>query len=457
MAAKRYFIMAAALFGALSCASPPAPTANAQPAPQQASQRAPTPPIPAPGSAPDIYIHAGRLLADPASGRVLTEQTVVVRAGRIVSITPGYADPGAAEAIDLRSAFVLPGLIDSHVHITSELGPDDRINTFLKTSSDTALDGAGYALKTLHAGFTTIADLGANPEAILALRSAIARGVVPGPRILASAGAISVHGGHGDANGMPHDMALILRPDGVCSGADDCRRAVRERVRDGADIIKITATGGVLSDTAAGLGQQFTDEELTAIVQAAHAMGRQVTAHAHGVDGVNSFLRAGGDSIEHGTYSDAESVRLYKQNGAYLIPTLMAGDFVAREAQKPGTYLQPAQVQKALQAGPQMLDMLRRMHEAGVKIAFGTDTGVSAHGDNAQEFALMVRAGMTPLEAITAATNNAADHFRLSHEIGTISPGKAADIIAVDGDPLVDVRELESVDFVMKGGVVYVD
>jgi imidazolonepropionase-like amidohydrolase len=180
-----------------------------------------------------------------------------------------------------------------------------------------------------------------------------------------------------------------------------------------------------------------------------------VTAHAHGVDGVNSFLKAGGDSIEHGTYADAESARLFKQNGAYLVPTLLAGDFVAREADRPGGFLTPVQAVKAREAGPKMLDMARRMHAAGVKIAFGTDTGVSAHGDNAQEFALLVKAGMTPLEAIKAATVNAADHFGLSAEIGTIAPGKAADIIAVDGDPLANVRELESVDFVMKGGTVY--
>ncbi len=453
MPMARNIFFAAAIFGALGCTSQPAPTAQAQPAPQQAQ----TSPIPAPGSAPDTYIHAGRLLADPASGAVLTEQTIIVRAGRIVSITPGYTDPAGADAIDLRNEFVLPGLIDSHVHITSEQGPNSRINTFLKTSADGAIAGVGFGMKTLEAGFTTIADLGANAEAILALRDGIARGDIDGPRIIASAGGISIHGGHGDANGMPRGMALHLRGPGVCSGADDCARAVRERVRDGADVIKITATGGVLSITAAGLGQQFTDEELSAIIEAAHAMGRSVTAHAHGVDGINSFLRAGGDSIEHGTFSDEESARLYKENGAYLVPTLLAGDFVAREAAKEDTFLQPAQQQKALEAGPQMLGMLRRMHAAGVKIAFGTDTGVSAHGDNAQEFALMVEAGMTPLEAITAATNNAAAHFRLDHEIGTIAPGKAADIIAVDGDPLTNVRELESVDFVMKGGKVYVD
>lgn len=407
-------------------------------------------------TSPDTLIYAGRLLADPASGRVLTQQTVLVRDGKIVSITPGYTTPTrGAKVVDLKAGFVLPGLIDSHVHITGEQSPTGRLDQFLMTSADDAIAGAGFAMKTLQAGFTTVADLGADAEAILALRNGIAKGVIPGPRIIASAGAISVHGGHGDANGMPHDMAMLLRGPGVCSGADDCARATRERVRDGADIIKITATGGVLSNTAAGLGQQFTDAELAAIVQAAHAMGRKVTAHAHGADGINSFLKAGGDSIEHGTYANEESAALFKANGAYLIPTLLAGDFVAREAAKPDTFLQPAQKQKALEAGPKMQDMLRRMHAAGVKIAFGTDTGVSAHGDNAQEFALMVGAGMTPLETIQAATVGAADHFSLSDEIGSIAPGKIADIIAVNGDPLTNVRELESVDFVMAKGKVY--
>lgn len=404
----------------------------------------------------DTIIHAGRVLAEPASGQVLTQQTILVRNGRIVSISNGYSRvPSGAKLVDLKNSFVLPGLIDSHVHITSEQGPSARLDEFIKTSADQAIDGAGFAMKTLEAGFTTVADLGADANAILALRNGIAKGVIGGPRIITSAGAISVHGGHGDANGMPRDMALMLRSPGVCSGADDCARAVRERVRDGADIIKIAATGGVLSNTAAGLGQQFTDAELAAIVQASHAMGRKVTAHAHGVDGINSFLKAGGDSIEHGTYANAESAELYKKNGAYLVPTLLAGDFVAREAKRPNTFLQPAQAAKALEAGPKMQDMLRRMHAAGVKIAFGTDTGVSAHGDNGQEFALMVGAGMTPLQTIQAATVNAADHFSLTAEIGSITAGKSADIIAVNGDPLTNVRELESVDFVMAKGKVY--
>jgi len=232
-------------------------------------------------------------------------------------------------------------------------------------------------------------------------------------------------------------------------------RAVRTQVRAGADVIKITATGGVLSNTAAGLAQQFTDAELAAIVEVGHRMGRRVTAHAQGGDGVNAFLRAGGDSIEHGTYLDDESIRLFRANDAYLVPTLLAGDFVARIASSPGNFFTPAQTAKALEAGPKMLDMAARAHSGGVQIAFGTDSGVSAHGDNAQEFALLVRAGMTPLQAIQSATIVAAEHLGLSNEAGRIAAGMPADIVAVDGDPLADVTVLEDMDFVMRAGVVH--
>jgi imidazolonepropionase-like amidohydrolase len=305
------------------------------------------------------------------------------------------------------------------------------------------------------AGFTTVADLGADNEAIFALRGAVQRGDVPGPRIIAAGSPVSVHGGHGDINGYRDDVMHLLSSESICSGPEDCMRAVRLQVRSGADIIKITATGGVLSNTAAGLNQQFSDEELAAIVGAAHRMGRQVTAHAHGVDGINAFLRAGGDSIEHGTYLDDESIRLFRREGTWLVPTLLAGDFVLRIASGPNNFFTPAQTAKAMQAGPLMIDMVRRAHTAGVHIAFGTDSGVSAHGDNAQEFALLVRAGLTPLEAVQAATVGAASHLRISEEAGRITPGMPADLIAVSGDPLSDVTTLEHVRFVMRQGVVY--
>jgi imidazolonepropionase-like amidohydrolase len=409
-----------------------------------------------PAAAAASCVQAGRLLADPASGKVETGKTLVVEGGRIARVEDGFVSEGCATVVDLKDSFVLPGLIDSHVHLTSENGPNQRIERFTKTRSDLALDGAWYALKTLKAGFTTVADLGSPNESIFALRDAIKAGRVPGPRIVAAGSPISVHGGHGDpGNGVPEALVPVYRPSSVCSGPDDCRRAVREQVRAGADVIKITATGGVLSPTAAGLAQQFSNEELKAIVEAAHSMGRKVTAHAHGADGINAFLRAGGDSIEHGTYVDAESIKLFKAGGAWLVPTLMAGDFVVREANRPNTYLLPAQRDKALIAGPLMIDMTRRAYQGGVKIAFGTDTGVSAHGDNAGEFALMVKAGFTPIDAIRSATVWAAEHLGLSALVGTLKPGMQADLIAVKGDPTADVTELTKVTFVMKGGVVY--
>ena len=428
-------LFAAAAFAALASA------ASAQPAA-------------APRAEPEgTCIMAGRVLADPATGRVETNRIIAVQNGRIAGFQDSAA--GCDALVDLRDSFVLPGLIDSHVHLTGQQNPNSRLEEVTQSTAEQAMVGAGYARKTLEAGFTTVADLGADNEAIFALRDAIARGDVPGPRIIASGSAVSVHGGHGDVNGFRGDVMHVLRPSSVCSGAEDCRRAVREQVWRGADIIKITATGGVLSNTAAGLNQQFLEDELKAIVEAAHRMGRKVTAHAHGVDGINAFLAAGGDAIEHGTYLDAESIRLFKRNGGYLVPTLMAGDYVARIANSPTNFFTPAQTVKAREVGPRMLDMAGRAHRGGVKIAFGTDSGVSAHGDNAQEFALLVRAGMTPLQAIQTATVNAATHLQLIDRIGTIAPGKSADIIAVRGDPLRDVTELQRVTFVMKDGRVH--
>lgn len=407
-----------------------------------------------PGST--TFVEAGRLLADPANGVVQRDKTLVIRGNQVVEIRDGFVgDAAQGKVVDLRQAFVLPGLIDSHVHLTGQQNPNSRLEEVTLSDADQAMVGARYARRTLMAGFTTVADLGASNQAIFALRNAIRNGDVPGPRIIAAGSAVSIHGGHGDINGYRDDVMHLLSSESICSGPEDCMRAVRTQVRAGADIIKITATGGVLSNTAAGLNQQFSDEELAAIVGSAHRMGRQVTAHAHGVDGINAFLRAGGDSIEHGTYLDDQSIRLFKANGAWLVPTLLAGDFVARIASSPDNFFTPAQTAKALEAGPKMLDMARRAHQAGVKIAFGTDTGVSAHGDNAQEFALLVRAGLTPLEAIQAATVGAAEHLRISNEAGRIAPGMPADIVAVSGDPLSDVTELERMKFVMKSGVVY--
>ena len=402
------------------------------------------------------FLEVGRLLADPETGVVQRDKTLVIRGNQVVETRDGFVgDASQGRVVNLRQAFVLPGLIDSHVHLTGQQNPNARLENVTQSDADQAMVGARYARRTLMAGFTTVADLGASNEAIFALREAVRRGDVPGPRIIAAGSAVSIHGGHGDINGYREDVMHLLSSESICSGPEDCMRAVRTQVRAGADIIKITATGGVLSNTAAGLAQQFSDPELAAIVESAHRMGRQVTAHAHGVDGINAFLRAGGDSIEHGTYLDDQSIRLFKQHDAWLVPTLLAGDFVARIASGPDNFFTPAQTAKALEAGPRMLDMARRAHEGGVRIAFGTDSGVSAHGDNAQEFALLVRASLTPLEAVQAATVGAAEHLRISGEAGKIAPGRPADIVAVAGDPLTDVTELERMRFVMKGGVIY--
>jgi imidazolonepropionase-like amidohydrolase len=399
------------------------------------------------------YIHAGKLLAVPGEG-YLDAQTIIIDGERISAIEPGYlAAPDGARTVDLKARYVLPGLIDAHVHITNERGPDSQIKPLYDSQVDTAFDGALFARRTLLAGFTTVQDVGGTNMAIFGLRDAISSGKVAGPRIRATGRAITASGGHGDANGFaPHITQLFVGPN-ACNGADDCRRAVRETIRDGADLIKITATGGVLSNTAAGLGQQLFDDELAAIVQAAHSMGRKVTAHAHGKDGIEAALNAGVDSIEHGTYLDDATIALFKSTGATLVPTVLAGMTVTGWVDEP--WLPAASRSKAAEVGPRMLAMLSRAHKGGVRIAFGTDTGVSRHGENAREFALMVEAGFTPEEAIRAATVIGSEHVEMSRDIGTLVPGKYADIIAVTDNPLEDISALMRVDFVMKGGQIY--
>ena len=398
-------------------------------------------------------IHAGHVLAEPGEG-YLTRQTITVEDGKIVSVEAGYQRaPRGAELIDLKDAYVLPGLIDSHVHITGENGPNERIKAFEDTDVDAAFDGAGFAYVTLLSGFTTVQDVGASNNAIFGLRDAIAKGNVPGPRIRASGQAISVTGGHGDINGYSPEVMALFTGKNVCNGADDCRRAVRQQIKEGADVIKITATGGVLSNTRAGLEQQFTDDELVAIVETAHSMGRKVTAHAHGKGGIIAALNAGIDSIEHGTYTDDETVALFKEHDAVLVPTVLAGATVTGWVNEP--WLPAPSREKAAIIGPMMVETLRRARAGGVTVAFGTDTGVSKHGDNAGEFDLMIEAGYTPEEAIRTATVVASEHVEMADQIGTISAGKHADIIAVMGDPLKDIGELHDVDFVMKDGTVY--
>ena len=401
-------------------------------------------------------IHAGALLVD-AREAVQTEQSVLVRNNVIVDIRDGYVSPGDvtgsanARVIDLSNQFVLPGLIDSHTHILSQQEPNPREVRVTRSNEMSTLMGYEFGMRTLRAGFTTIRNVGGARNAIFALRDAINQGIVMGPRIRAAGQGITPTGGHGDGGGFRDD--IFPHPHtGVCDGVAECRKAVRTQVKYGADHIKYVATGGVLSQTATGTEQQFTDEEQIALVQAAHAMGRKVAAHAHGKAGMMAALRAGVDSIEHGSYLDAEVAELFVQTGAYLVPTLIAGHTVERIATEQPDFFVPAVRQKALEVGPIMRNALRIAHERGVKIAYGTDAGVNDHGTNAYEAVLMNEAGMPAREILIAATVNAADLMSLTDVTGTIEAGKDADIIAVSSSPLEDLATLLQPTFVMARG-----
>jgi imidazolonepropionase-like amidohydrolase len=400
-------------------------------------------------------IYAGQVLAVPGEDPI-EDATIIIHDGKIVGVEEGFLEDDDATILDKRDMFFLPGLIDSHVHLRGDRDsgkPDDAVRL---ESGDVALRAAGHARTTLMAGFTAVQDVG-GPKEIFALRRAINEGRVPGPHIRAAGSAISVTGGHGDFHGFKDDILEMMQSETICDGPADCRRAVRQAVKNGADVIKITATGGVLSDTNAGTGQQILDDELEAIVETARSMGRKVTAHAHDKEGIDAALRAGVDSIEHGSFLDRETTRLFRQKNAVLVPTVLAGKTVEAWAKDPDTFLPPNSVKKALEVGPQMQDMARMAYENGVTIAFGTDTGVSKHGENAKEFEYMIVAGMSEMEAIQSATTVAAKHIGMDNKIGTLEEGKFADLIGVAGNPLDDIEELMDVDFVMKGGVVYKD
>jgi len=402
-------------------------------------------------------MHAGTLLAVPGSA-AKAEQTVVIVDGKIAAVENGYLQQwqGAMpdKTIDLKDKFVLPGLMDMHVHLQGELGPKNDSEALRWSSEDVGMYSAYSARKTLMAGFTTVRDLGAqSPQHIYALRDAINKGWLPGPRVIASGG-VSVTGGHGDVDGMRHDLLNLYTQKTVCNGPYDCRRATRRAIKFGADVIKITSTGGVLSDTNTGTGQQMADDELKEVVAAAHALGRKVASHAHAAAGINAALRAGVDSIEHGSYADKETIKLLKKNKAFLVPTLLAGDTVVKMA-KNSNFMSAAIKAKAIRVGGDMLVNFSRAHKAGVKIAYGTDSGVSAHGDNAKEAALMAAAGMSPMAVIKTATLNAAELLDLQAQLGSVEAGKWADIIAVSNSPLEDIRALQRVDFVMRSGKVY--
>ena len=401
----------------------------------------------------DVVIHAGRLL-DGVGTSPREKASVLIAGDRIASVQDGWATPAGANVIDLRTSTVMPGFIDSHTHITGEGTGNAIVRAVTETPLDDAVRSTVYARRTLEAGFTTIRNVGADGGADVALKRAIDSGLVAGPRIWTARTVLSITGGHGDQGGLRPDLWVAPTwMDGIIDSADEARKAVRYQHKYGADLIKITATGGVLSIGDSGDAQQFTDEEMRAIVEAAHLLGMKVAAHAHGKAGIHAAIRAGVDSIEHGTYGDAESFTLYKERGTYLVPTILAGKTVAEMATIPG-HFHPTVRAKAARIGPLIQDMFKQAYAAGVKIAFGTDSGVSNHGENAREFGYMVEAGMPAAEAILAATRNAADPLGAADRVGSLQPGRFADVIAVAGNPVMDISELRRVTFVMKGGKV---
>jgi imidazolonepropionase-like amidohydrolase len=418
----------------------------------------------APAQAPAdsvVLIQAGRLLDRPGNAP-RGASTVVIRNGKIEAVRDGIVGAEAfagAKVIDLRDRFVLPGLIDSHVHLDSDkAGEEALIESFTRGDPFFAYEAAVNARKTLEAGFTTVRNLGNAGGVTLALRDAVAAGKVPGPRILDAGAGISATAGHGDgANGLREDLAEAIphNHNNLCNGPEECRRAVRLQIRNGADVIKIMTTGGVNSRIGAGVGKQMFDDEAKALIDTAHLYGKKVAVHAHGADGIVLALKYGADSIEHGTLLDEEGIKLFLKTGAYYVPTLSTvNGYLERIAKNPNAY--PPDVRAKIDWRITITGQaLKKAFPRGVKIAFGTDAGVSKHGRNADEFELLVKYGMPPAEAIKAATVNAADLLGLSNEIGTLEPGKHADLIAVSGDPLSDVTVLKQVSFVMKGGQVY--
>ena len=402
-------------------------------------------------------VDCGRML-DVKAGVWREKVSIVVDGGKVVSVGPMTAGEGH---VDLSSLSCLPGLIDTHVHLTVETQKQvDMLRDGLTLNpADTALRAVGMAQRTLMAGFTTVRDLGAVEGVNIALKRAIDAGFVPGPRMFTAGKAIATTGGHADPTvGLSSRFTRALgNPgpnEGVVNSAEEARAAVRARYKEGSDVIKVTATGGVLSQARNGQNPQFTEEELRAVVSTAKDYGFRVAAHAHGTEGIKRALRAGVDSIEHGTLMDDEGIALFKKTGAWYVPTMSAGRYVTDKAKDP-EYYSPLVRPKAAAIGPQVSATFARAYKAGVKIAFGTDAGVYPHGENAKEFAYMVEAGMPPLDAIRSATLNAAALLDQSARLGSIEPGYAADIVAVSGDPLRDITLLQQVRFVMKDGVVY--
>ena len=401
-------------------------------------------------------IHAGKLI-DGASNQAFKQMTIVIEGNLIAEVVKGYREPKADDFyIDLRQHTVLPGLMDMHVHLDSEYGKNSYTEKFTLNSADRAIRAVINAEKTILAGFTTVRNPGDTDNVTISLRNAIDSGLVVGPRIFSAGKSLATTGGHADpTNGVRDDIFADPTPaDGVINGRDDAFKAVRARYKSGADLIKITATGGVLSVAKSGQNPQFTEAEIAAVVEAAKDYDFTVAAHAHGAEGIKRAVRAGVDSIEHGSLMDQEGIDLMREYGTYYVPTIMAGFWVAEKAEDPDFFPEIVRP-KALAIGPMMQKTFGKAYRAGVKIAFGTDSGVSAHGDNAQEFIYMVEAGMPEMEAIQSATREASKLLRINTTLGTIEQGKLADLIAVEGNPLEDISLLKNIAFVMKDGTVY--
>ena len=401
-------------------------------------------------------IHAGRLI-DGVSDEVKTNQTVIVDGGKITVIEPGFRPPGAGDRlIDLSQGTLLPGFIDAHVHLSGEQSRRTELERYTLNEADRAIDAVVFANRTLLAGFTTVRDLGDSSGAVIALAKAVNAGKVPGPRIIAAGKAIGSTGGHADpTNGWSRGIEPVGDlEDAVVDSPDAARKAVRQRYKEGAQAIKIMASGGVLSLETHGSGPQMTEEEIRAVVETARDYGMKVAAHAHGAEAIKRAVRAGVDSIEHGTFMDDEGMKLMKERGTFYVPTLSAAKWVNDKAQDP-TFFPEVIRPKALEVGPQIKQTFAKAYKAGVKIMFGTDTGVSPHGENAREFALMVAAGMPAIQTLRAGTSVPAKFLGIDDKTGSISVGKLGELTGVAGDPLRDISVTEHVVFVMKDNTVY--
>ncbi|MFQ5649729.1 MAG: amidohydrolase family protein [bacterium] len=405
-------------------------------------------------TAQDTILHCGKLI-DGKAGSAVTEMSIIISGQKIREIREGYVDGTNADTIiDLENTTVLPGLMDMHTHLSGQHSKQSYSENFYMNEADYAYRSVRFAERTLMAGFTTVRELGGSVST--PLRNAINKGWVVGPRIFSAGKSLATTGGHADpTNSLRHDLMGDPGPtEGVINGVDDARKAVRQRYKNGADLIKITATGGVLSQARSGQNPQFTEEEIRAIVASARDYGMHVAAHAHGAEGMKRAIRAGVRSIEHGTLMDDEAIELFKRHGAYYVPTISAGRWVVEKAKLEDYF--PEQVRpKAAAIGPKIRETFAKAYRAGVKIAFGTDSGVSPHGENAREFQYMVEGGMPAMAAIQSATRVAAELLGIEDELGTLEAGKLADIIAVDGDPLREIAVMQRVVFVMKDGRVY--